>query len=139
MSNFFVEHTKFKSGNYPSGDIREAFAKHYCAGNYTEADKILVFLASFDRYDYTVFDSRGKIVAYFSLVVQEDMHLGYMASYPVLFITEAYRNNRELLKTIKWYSERFANTHHCRYISKVKHVSPTKRIETIKEVRNVRR
>lgn len=134
MSNFFVEYEKFKSGHYAGHEVREAFTKHYCNGNYTESDKVFAFLASFDRYDYKVLNYRGEIIAYFSLIVQEDMHLGRIASYPVLFITHKYRGNREVLKLIKWYSERFASTFKCKYISKVKHVSPTKRIETFKEV-----
>jgi hypothetical protein len=135
MSKFFVEYQHKKQGQTFNHELFEAVKKHYCANDYKSAEKVWHFVSDFDRVDYEIFNEHGKHVGYFSLVLNEDMHLGKIASYITLFVVPQCRCNKEIAKLIKWYSERFAKTFGAKYITKVKHVSPLKRIETYKEVK----
>ncbi|AFH14432.1 hypothetical protein VP3_0032 [Vibrio phage VP3] len=136
MSKFFVEYTHRKSGDgFQSHTLYQAINYHYCKRDYAQALDVHKFIRDFDRFDYEIFDEHGNHAAYFSLTLSEDMHLGKVASYIALFVVPKYRGNKEIAKLIKWYSERFAKTFGAKYIAKVKHVSPLKRIETYKEVK----
>lgn len=136
MFKFFVEYNHRKSGScLPSNSLYQAISYHYCEGNNECTEKVVKFICDFDRVDYEILDEHGDHAAYFSMIINEDMHLGKIASYVVLFIVPKYRGNKEIAELIKWYSERFAKTFGCKYIAKVKHISPLKRIETFKEVK----
>lgn len=135
MSKFFVEYQRKKSREVIDMRLHDAIRYHYCDNKFGEAERVVDFIRDFTRVDYEILNENGKHVGYFSMVVNDDMHLGKVASYVTLFVVESCRGNKEILKLIKWYSERFAKTFGCKYIAKVKHVSPLKRIETFKEVK----
>lgn len=135
MPNFYVTYEKIPEGRAPSQSIRDTIVSVYCHGDYNEADRITDFVSSFDRVEYSIWNSNGRFVGAFSLTLSEDMHLGRVVQYPMLYVLNACRGNREVLQLINWYSNRFAKSHNAKFIAKVKHVSPSKRIETFKEVK----
>lgn len=107
-----------------------------CEGS---VSKLCEFIKDFKfRKDYIIKDTRCfTTVAYFSLVVAEDMHLGRISQYITLYIVPTHRNNPVIRRLINDYSKYFALTHRCKYIHKVKHLNCSKTIrkETFKEVK----
>lgn len=139
MSKFYVEYQRVTSGRamLPEGyNITEDYIKHkHGELNLYALSQLRNFITDFDRTEYVIKAVSGKVAGGFVITANEDMHLGRVACYICLWVNPKLKNNLEIAKLIKWYSDRFAKTFNCKYVAKVKHVSKSKRIETFREVK----